>query len=84
MPPAPRRVDAAEALGKIAEDDHLVRVQLLVMCASDTEGRAHARLAQVQAALDVFGGGSQWAMRGWRLGPWRLGADRWPSRPAGF
>ncbi|KAF3470087.1 ATP/GTP-binding protein [Streptomyces sp. Tu 3180] len=80
MPPVPRRVDAAEALGKLAEDDHLVRVQLLVMCASDTEGRAHARLAQLQAALDVFGGGARWAMRGWRLGPWRFGADRWPSR----
>ncbi|MDN3271532.1 ATP/GTP-binding protein [Streptomyces sp. MA15] len=80
MPPVPRRVDAAEALGKLAEDDHLVRVQLLVLCASDTEGRAQARLAQLQAALDVFGGGARWAMRGWRLGPWRLGADRWPSR----
>ncbi|MFC9891605.1 ATP/GTP-binding protein [Streptomyces pilosus] len=80
MPPVPRRVDAAEALGKLAEDDHLVRVQLLVMCASDTEGRAHARLAQLQAAFDVFGGGARWAMRGWRLGPWRFGADRWPSR----
>lgn len=80
MPPVPRRVDPAEALGKLAEDDHLVRVQLLVMCASNTEGRAEARLAQLQAALDVFGGGSRWAMRGWRLGPWRFGADRWPSR----
>ena len=80
MPPAPRRVEPAEALGKLAEDDHLVRVQLLVMCASDTEGRAQARLAQLQAAVDVFGGGARWAMRGWRLGPWRLGADRWPSR----
>ncbi|MGW0770758.1 ATP/GTP-binding protein [Streptomyces sp. NPDC002676] len=80
MPPAPRRVDPEEALGKLAEDDHLVRVQLLVMCASNTEGRAQARLAQLQAALDVFGGGSRWAMRGWRVGPWRFGADRWPSR----
>lgn len=80
MPPVPRRVEAAEALGKLAEDDHLVRVQLLVMCASDTEGRAQARLAQLQAAIDVFGGGARWAMRGWRLGPWRFGADRWPSR----
>ncbi|WP_369362605.1 ATP/GTP-binding protein [Streptomyces sp. CG4] len=80
MPPVPRRVDPADALGKLAEDDHLVRVQLLVMCASNTEGRAQARLAQLQAALDVFGGGSRWAMRGWRVGPWRLGADRWPSR----
>ncbi|MET8808654.1 ATP/GTP-binding protein [Streptomyces sp. NPDC004546] len=80
MPPVPRRVDPEEALGKLAEDDHLVRVQLLVMCASNTEGRAQARLAQLQAALDVFGGGSRWAMRGWRVGPWRFGADRWPSR----
>ncbi|MET8453139.1 ATP/GTP-binding protein [Streptomyces sp. NPDC005209] len=79
MPPVPRRVDPAEALGKLAEDDHLVRVQLLVMCASNTEGRAQARLAQLQAALDVFGGGARWAMRGWRVGPWRFGADRWPS-----
>ncbi|MEU5524690.1 ATP/GTP-binding protein [Streptomyces sp. NPDC047860] len=80
MPPVPRRVDPEEALGKLTEDDHLVRVQLLVMCASNTEGRAEARLAQLQAALDVFGGGSRWAMRGWRVGPWRFGADRWPSR----
>ncbi|MEU3281412.1 ATP/GTP-binding protein [Streptomyces antibioticus] len=80
MPPVPRRVDPAEALGKLAEDDHLVRVQLLVMCASNTEGRAQARLAQLQAAFDVFGGRSRWAMRGWRLGPWRIGADHWPTR----
>ncbi|MDX2916338.1 type IV secretory system conjugative DNA transfer family protein [Streptomyces griseiscabiei] len=80
MPPVPRRVDPAEALGKLADDDHLVRVQLLVMCASDIEGRAEARLAQLQAGFDVFGGRSRWAMRGWRLGPWRLGADHWPTR----
>ncbi|MCI3273357.1 ATP/GTP-binding protein [Streptomyces cylindrosporus] len=80
MPPVPRRVEPAEALGKLAEDDHLVRVQLLVMCASNTEGRAQARLAQLQAALDVFGGRSRWAMRGWRLGPWRVGADHWPTK----
>ncbi|WP_328834560.1 ATP/GTP-binding protein [Streptomyces europaeiscabiei] len=80
MPPVPRRVEPAEALGKLAADDHLVRVQLLVMCASNTEGRAQARLAQLQAAFDVFGGRSRWAMRGWRLGPWRVGADHWPTR----
>ncbi|MER5913018.1 ATP/GTP-binding protein [Streptomyces sp. NPDC001982] len=80
MPPVPRRVEPAEALGKLAGDDHLVRVQLLVMCASNTEGRAQARLAQLQAAFDVFGGRSRWAMRGWRLGPWRIGADHWPNR----
>ncbi|MFJ6902371.1 ATP/GTP-binding protein [Streptomyces hokutonensis] len=80
MPPVPRRVDPQEALGKLFEDDHLVRVQLLVMCASNIEGRAEARLAQLQAALDVFGGGSRWAMRGWRAGPWRFGADHWPTK----
>ncbi|WP_030618333.1 hypothetical protein [Streptomyces fulvoviolaceus] len=80
MPPVPRRVEPAEALGKLADDDHLVRVQLLVMCASNTEGRSQARLAQLQAAFDVFGGRSRWAMRGWRLGPWRIGADHWPTR----
>ncbi|MEU6546432.1 ATP/GTP-binding protein [Streptomyces sp. NPDC046859] len=80
MPPVPRRVEPAEALGKLADDDHLVRVQLLVMCASNTEGRAQARLAQLQASLDVFGGRSRWAMRGWQLGPWRIGADHWPTR----
>ncbi|MET7685190.1 ATP/GTP-binding protein [Streptomyces sp. NPDC005423] len=80
MPPVPRRVDPQEALGKLFEDDHLVRVQLLVMCASNLEGRAEARLAQLQAGLDVFGGGSRWAMRGWRAGPWRFGADHWPTR----
>ncbi|MDQ0956264.1 hypothetical protein QFZ66_000142 [Streptomyces sp. B4I13] len=82
MPPVPRRVDPQDALGKLAEDDHLVRVQLLVMCASNTEGRAEARLGQLQAAFDVFGGGSRWAMCGWLVGPWRFGADRWPSRRA--
>ncbi|MGV9456410.1 ATP/GTP-binding protein [Streptomyces sp. NPDC003635] len=80
MPPVPHRVEPAEALGKLAEDDHLVRVQLLVMCASDKAGRAQARLAQLQAALDVFGGRSRWAMRGWRIGPWRIGADHWPTK----
>ncbi|MGX1542573.1 ATP/GTP-binding protein [Streptomyces adustus] len=80
MPPVPRRVDPAQALGKLADDDHLIRVQLLVMCASNIEGRAQARMAQIQAGLDVFGGRSRWAMRGRHLGPWRIGADRWPSR----
>jgi len=80
MPPVPRRVDPAEALGKLAHDDQLVRVQLLVMCASNIEGRSQARLAQLQAGVDVFGGRSRWAMRGFRLGPWRFGADHWPTR----
>ncbi|MGW6317576.1 ATP/GTP-binding protein [Streptomyces sp. NPDC055099] len=76
----PVRVDREQALGKLAEDSHLVRVQILVRCASDTKGRAEARLARVQAGLDVFGGSARWAMKGLRIGPWRLGADRWPRR----
>ncbi|MEV0254715.1 ATP/GTP-binding protein [Streptomyces sp. NPDC050732] len=80
MPPSTGRVDRLQALGKLAEDDQLVRVQILVRCASDIEGRAHARMARVQAGFDVFGGSARLAMRGLRLGPWRLGADRFPHR----
>ncbi|MET9122198.1 ATP/GTP-binding protein [Streptomyces sp. NPDC004528] len=80
VPPTPERVDRGEALGKLAEDNHLVRVQILVRCASNTEKRAQAQLARVQAAFDVFGGSARLVMRGVRIGPWRLGADRWPSR----
>ncbi|MFE9558443.1 ATP/GTP-binding protein [Streptomyces sp. NPDC006692] len=76
----PVRVDTAKAFGKLAEDSHLVRVQILVRCASDTEGRAEAHLARIQAAMDVFGGSARLAIRGWRIGPWRLGADRFPHR----
>ncbi|GAA2418175.1 ATP/GTP-binding protein [Streptomyces mauvecolor] len=80
MTPPAVRVDPAKALGKLAEDSHLVRVQILVRCASDTEGRAEAHLARIQAGLDVFGGSARLAIRGWRIGPWRLGADRFPHR----
>ncbi|MFJ3229136.1 ATP/GTP-binding protein [Streptomyces sp. NPDC086783] len=82
VPPTPRRVNEIESLGKLADDadDQLVRVQLLVVCEADKEGRAQGRLAQVHAALDVFGGRSRWALRGWRLGPWRVGADHWLYR----
>ncbi|MGW3631854.1 ATP/GTP-binding protein [Streptomyces sp. NPDC005122] len=82
VPPAPRRVDEAEVLGKLADDadGQLVRVQLLVVCQADEEGLAQMRLAQVHTALDVFGGRSRWAMRGWRAGPWRVGADHWLNR----
>ncbi|GHA47934.1 ATP/GTP-binding protein [Streptomyces spiroverticillatus] len=79
MPPAPRRVDADKALGKLT-GTHLVRVQLLVRCSSDMEGRAKARLRQLEAALDVFGGEARWQMRGFRLGPWHYSSDRSPAR----
>ncbi|MFF0746636.1 ATP/GTP-binding protein [Streptomyces sp. NPDC004111] len=78
MPPAPRRVDRDKALGKLT-GTHLVRVQVLVRCTSDEEGRARARLRQLEAALDVFGGQARWQMRGWHLGPWHYSSD---SRPA--
>ncbi|MGW7067082.1 ATP/GTP-binding protein [Streptomyces sp. NPDC054855] len=80
MTAPPVRVDRDKALGKLAEDSHLVRVQILVRCASTVQGRAHARLARIQAGLDVFGGSARFAMKGLRIGPWRLGADRWPHR----
>ncbi|MFI5808719.1 ATP/GTP-binding protein [Streptomyces sp. NPDC051561] len=78
MPPSPRRIDRDKALGKLT-GAHLVRVQVLVRCTSDIEGRARARLRQLEAALDVFGGEARWQMRGWHLGPWRYSSD---SRPA--
>ncbi|MFE4758392.1 ATP/GTP-binding protein [Streptomyces mirabilis] len=80
VPPTPQRVDRDKALGKLAEDRQLIRVQILVRCASNIEGRAEAQLARIQAGLDVFGGSARLAMRGLRVGPWRLGADRWPHR----
>ncbi|MFD9791344.1 ATP/GTP-binding protein [Streptomyces sp. NPDC059070] len=80
MTPRPHRVDPAQALGKLSEDSHLVRVQILVRCASDTAGRAQAHFARIQAALDVFGGSARWAIKGWQIGPWRIGPDRFPYR----
>ncbi|MDG4859303.1 ATP/GTP-binding protein [Streptomyces sp. T-3] len=80
MPPVPHRIDRDEALGKLAEDSQLVRVQILVQCHSDTEGRAQARMAQILAGLDVFGHHAEWSTRGWQLGPIRIGADHWPFR----
>ncbi|MEU8950949.1 ATP/GTP-binding protein [Streptomyces sp. NPDC048489] len=80
--PASRHLDEAKVLGKLADDvdGHLVRVQLLVVCQAEEEALAQTRLAQVHAALDVFGSRSRWAMRGWRLGPWGVGADHWLNR----
>ncbi|MCX4546901.1 ATP/GTP-binding protein [Streptomyces sp. NBC_01565] len=81
MPPRPRRVDRDRVLGKLAESTGLMRVQILVRCASDTEGRAEQLLALVNASMDVYAGASRIAAQGVSLGPWRIGPDRWLWRP---
>ncbi|MFD8952812.1 ATP/GTP-binding protein [Streptomyces xanthophaeus] len=80
MSPQPRRVDREEVLGKLAQTPGLVRVQILIRCASDKDGRAEARLARVQAAMDVYAGPSRISSLGWSLGPLRVGPDRRPWR----
>ncbi|UQW99127.1 type IV secretory system conjugative DNA transfer family protein [Streptomyces sp. RerS4] len=79
MPPL-RRVARDTALGKLAQTSGLVRVQVLVRCASTADGRAEARLARLGAALDVFAGPSRLMSQGWSVGPVRFGPDRWPWR----
>ncbi|KOV22518.1 hypothetical protein ADK90_10765 [Streptomyces sp. XY413] len=81
MSPQPRRVDRETVLGKLAEGAGLVRVQILVRCASDKADRAQARLARINAAMDMYAGPSRLASQGWSLGPVRIGPDRWPWRP---
>jgi len=80
MTPRPTRVDRDKALGKLAEDTGLVRVQLLVRCASDTAGRAQRRLRHIEAALDVYAARTRLSSSGWSFGPLRFGPDRWPWR----
>ncbi|MEV6400909.1 ATP/GTP-binding protein [Streptomyces sp. NPDC051907] len=80
MTPRPPRVDRDKALGKLAEDTGLVRVQLLVRCASDTVGRAERRLRHIEAALDVYAARTRLSSTGFSLGPLRIGPDRWPWR----
>lgn len=58
-----------------------MRVQVLVRCASDTEGRAEQVLALVNASMDVYAGASRLTSQGWSLGPVRIGPDAWPWRP---
>ncbi|SEB31678.1 ATP/GTP-binding protein [Streptomyces melanosporofaciens] len=78
MPPAPRRVDREKVLGKLSEEAHLVRVQLMVRCSSNTVTRAERRMQQVQAALDVFAARTRFAWMGKLWGPVRFGPDRRP------
>ncbi|MFF1560958.1 type IV secretory system conjugative DNA transfer family protein [Streptomyces sp. NPDC058279] len=80
MSPQPRRLDRDKVLGKLATSHGLVRVQILVRCASDEAERAQARLARVGAAMDVWAGVSRLTQSGRTLGPWRFGPDRRPWR----
>ncbi|MGW7600537.1 ATP/GTP-binding protein [Streptomyces antimycoticus] len=80
MPPTPRRVDRERVLGKLAEDAHLVRVQLMVRCSSNTVGRAERRMRQIHAALDIFSARTRFAWMGKLWGPIRIGPDRPPWR----
>ncbi|MFI8280741.1 ATP/GTP-binding protein [Streptomyces sp. NPDC085929] len=80
LPPHAQRVDRDRALGKLAESAGLMRVQVLVRCASNVEGRAEQQLALINAAMDLYAGASRIASRGISLGPWRVGPDWWPWR----
>ncbi|MFE2167922.1 ATP/GTP-binding protein [Streptomyces sp. NPDC059447] len=80
MSPQPRRLDPDKVLGKLSTGHGLVRVQVLVRCASDEGDRAQARLARVAAAMDVWAGVSRLTQAGLTLGPWRFGPDRRPWR----
>ncbi|MFD0332206.1 hypothetical protein ACFQZC_38435 [Streptacidiphilus monticola] len=90
--PAPRRtamtvkpqpVDAATTWGRLADDVGLVRIQLLVRCASDVEGRAQTTLKLLTAALDIYASRSRLRVDGARLGPFHWSANH-PLRRASF
>ncbi|GAA2349589.1 ATP/GTP-binding protein [Streptomyces kunmingensis] len=76
--PQVRRIDRDKALGKLADDTALARVQILIRCASDREGRARALLSQVQGGFQVFAHEARLAPRGLRLLAWWWGPDHWP------
>ncbi|WP_338704321.1 ATP/GTP-binding protein (plasmid) [Streptomyces sp. Q6] len=78
--PHARRVDKDKALGKLADDTALARVQILIRCASNREGRARALLSQVQGGFTVFSHEARLAPRGLRLFAWWWGPDQWPWR----
>jgi hypothetical protein len=71
----PHPVDAAQVWGRLGDDVGLVRLQLLVRCASDTKGRAERSLKSLTAAMDVFAGRSRLRVDGTRLGPWQWSAN---------
>ncbi|MFD9124168.1 type IV secretory system conjugative DNA transfer family protein [Kitasatospora sp. NPDC059571] len=73
--PRPRAVDPADALGRLHAGHGLVRIQFLVRCASEREGRARQLLEKVSAALDVYGEDSRLGVDGGRILKWSWGAD---------
>ncbi|MFB8273610.1 ATP/GTP-binding protein [Streptomyces sp. NPDC055955] len=78
--PQVRRIDRDKALGKLASDAPLARVQILIRCASDHESRARALATQVGAGFQVFTSEARLASRGIRLLGWHWGPDRWPFK----
>ncbi|MFD9411540.1 ATP/GTP-binding protein [Streptomyces sp. NPDC059989] len=78
--PRAQHIDRDRVLGNLAENAGLMRVQVLVRCASDAEGRAEQLLALVNASMDVYAGASRLHSQGWSLGPVRIGPDSWPWR----
>lgn len=83
MPAQPRQVDQSTILGRLRNDVGLIRLQLLVRCSSDQEGRAENTLKRLAAALDVYADGSRLRVDGARLGPWQLNANH-PLRRGSF
>ncbi|WP_052441085.1 hypothetical protein [Streptacidiphilus anmyonensis] len=75
MPIRPHPVDTRQVWGRLANDVGLVRIQLLVRCASDHKGRAERALKSLTAAMDVYGGRSRLRVDGTRLGPWQWSAN---------
>ncbi|MFJ9461044.1 ATP/GTP-binding protein [Kitasatospora sp. NPDC101447] len=71
----PRTVDREETLGRLSNAIGLVRIQLLVRCVSEREGRAYQLLEQLSAALDVFGEDSRLGVDGGRILRWSWGAN---------
>ena len=79
----PRPIDQATTLGRLKNDVGLIRMQLLVRCSSDQEGRAENTLKRLAAALDVYADGSRLRVDGARFGPWQYNANH-PLRRGSF
>ncbi|MCQ4214585.1 type IV secretory system conjugative DNA transfer family protein, partial [Streptomyces longispororuber] len=76
--PQPRRIDRDQVLGKLAGQAPLARVQILIRCASNRQGRARALLSQVQGGFHVFTQQARLSPRGLRLLGRAWGPDQWP------